>query len=514
MSPSNSEVSKWKGKYYNALDTVASLEQLAVEHDRLFCRALTRLSLAVKGFNSKLDPYLLRLRNQLKQGIINDQVKKEIEQFAEALLRFEDEYAVEPIQDATLLFEFLLTQEQSIKKSRALNLLRGHYESGKLSGAKELIKLIKELYAPETLEVDEVSVDVSESEEHSDARFISEQLIRLLQGLDIPEILQVKTDSIIQALQNEQLEANFQENIDEALALLRDIKEHSQCEKKEMEVFLAHITQQLADLGKSAKGVNSATEQVIVKRNNLDETVSRQMQNLQKSSESATKLAPLKALIKSELENITIQIKLHQQEEQQRRIETVKQFAQMNSEIELMRSESHNLKESLKRAATQAVTDALTQLPNRVAYDRHFKAEYARWHRNNTPLSLLVWDIDLFKNINDNYGHKAGDKTLVIIAQLLEKYCRETDFVSRFGGEEFTMLLTDTDKKSALVLAEKLRRIIERTGFNSGGKAIRITISCGITELQQEDTQETFFERADKALYQAKKNGRNQCVLG
>jgi diguanylate cyclase len=252
---------------------------------------------------------------------------------------------------------------------------------------------------------------------------------------------------------------------------------------------------------------------MIRKRNNLDQTVAMQMQTLQENSASATTIEPLKSLIKSELDDIAAQIKQHRQEEQQQQASVEKQLAAMTTEMAAMKAESRSLKESLKRASVAAMTDALTQLPNRNAYDGHFAAEYARWHRYQTPLSLLVWDIDLFKQINDNYGHKAGDKTLIIIARLLEKYCRETDFVSRFGGEEFTMLLSDTDKKSAWVLAEKVRKIIAKTGFNSSGKALRITISCGIAELQQGDTQETVFERADKALYQAKKSGRNQCVI-
>jgi diguanylate cyclase len=513
MSQSNSELSRWKDKYYNALDELEELELASQASNALYCRALIRLSLAVKGFNKQLDPHLLRLRNQLKYGLATDELEQELESFSEALLRFEDGSAIEPPQDAGLLFDFLTNQEHSPKKVSALNLLRGQYETGKLAGAQELLELVGQLYAPETIELDEEEHNLAGIAAHLDAKFICEQLSQLIQGLDVPDISQARTKKILQALQAEQIDATFQENIDAALSLLQDLKEHNQFEKKEMEVFLAHINQQLAELSKSAKGVVGSTGQMIRKRNNLDQTVAMQMQTLQENSASATTIEPLKSLIKSELDDIAAQIKQHRQEEQQQQASVEKQLAAMTTEMAAMKAESRSLKESLKRASVAAMTDALTQLPNRNAYDGHFAAEYARWHRYQTPLSLLVWDIDLFKQINDNYGHKAGDKTLIIIARLLEKYCRETDFVSRFGGEEFTMLLSDTDKKSAWVLAEKVRKIIAKTGFNSSGKALRITISCGIAELQQGDTQETVFERADKALYQAKKSGRNQCVI-
>ena len=126
---------------------------------------------------------------------------------------------------------------------------------------------------------------------------------------------------------------------------------------------------------------------------------------------------------------------------------------------------------------------------------------------------MAIWDIDLFKIINDTHGHKAGDKTLIIIAQLLSKHCRKTDFVARFGGEEFIMLLPNTTEQSAATLTNKIRTVIEKTGFNAGGQHINITISCGLSEFRKGDTSGSVFERADQALYQSKANGRNQCIV-
>jgi len=513
MSPSSSEITKWKDKYYNALDELELLETSTKDTGALFCRALIRLSLATEGFNQQLDPHLLRLRNQLKQGIANSKLSNELTKFSEALLRFEDGSAEEPLQDASLLFGFLISQEANTDKVSALNLLRGQYETGKIADAKELLRLMAELCAPETLEIDHCTSDLGAFSANLDVNFISEQLIQLIQDMDMPDTSLADAKKITQALKEPQTEESFRDNEDAALALLQNIKKYEQFEKKEMEIFLAHVTQQLASLGKSANGVSSSTEKIRAKRNNLDLTVATKMQALQVSSANATKLEPLKQLIKSELDNISAQMQTHKQEEKKQLAKADKLVAVMAAEIKLVKAEAQSLKENLKQASVQALTDALTHLPNRLAYDRRFEAEYARWRRNREPLSLLVWDIDLFKRINDNYGHKTGDKTLIIISKLLSKYCRETDFVSRFGGEEFTMLLSNTSSEAALVLAEKIRRIIEKTGFNYAGQAINITISCGIAELSASDTQETLFVRADKALYEAKKKGCNQCVI-
>jgi len=513
MSLSSSEITKWKDKYYNTLDELELLETSTKDINALFCRALIRLSLATKGFNQQLDPHLLRMRNQLKQGAVNPNLSDELHNFSEALLRFEDGTASEPLLDAGLLFGFLIAQEENTAKVSALNLLRGQYESGKIADSKELLRLLTELCAPETLEVDHCTGDLSSFGANLDVNFISEQLIQLIQDMDMPDTSLADAKKITQALKQPQTEESFRDNVDAALALLQSMKKHEQFEKKEMEIFLAHVTQQLASLGQRANGVSGSTEKMRAKRNNLDLLVETKMQALQVSSASATKLEPLKLLIKSELDNISAQIQTHQQEEKKQQVKADLLVADMAAEIDAVKAEAQSLKESLKQASTEAITDALTQLPNRLAYDRRFEAECARWRRNKEPLTLLVWDIDFFKKINDNYGHKTGDKTLIIISKLLSKYCRETDFVSRFGGEEFTMLLSNTNSDAALVLAEKIRRIIEKTGFNYAGQAINITISCGIAELRVSDTQETLFVRADKALYGAKKKGRNQCVI-
>jgi diguanylate cyclase len=237
------------------------------------------------------------------------------------------------------------------------------------------------------------------------------------------------------------------------------------------------------------------------------------MKKLQLSSTNATKLEPLKGLINSRLATIAIEIKEHTQKEAIQRQKTQQQLDDLVNKIKDMESESSDLKSKLKIANNQALRDTLTGLPNRNAYNERLETELSRWKRYHSPLSLVVWDIDHFKIINDNYGHKAGDKVLLLIAKQLCDHSRATDFISRFGGEEFTMLLPNTDSQSALIVANQLRQTIEKTGFNASGASVAITISCGITEFTPNDTDETAFDRADQALYQAKEQGRNRCCV-
>lgn len=170
--------------------------------------------------------------------------------------------------------------------------------------------------------------------------------------------------------------------------------------------------------------------------------------------------------------------------------------------------------EELNRELEQKNTlDELTGLFNRRFYDQKILAEYRRSKRNLTPLSLILIDIDHFKAVNDGYGHLAGDQCLHWVGEHIKQGLkRSTDVGCRYGGEEFCIILPDTDAEGAVALAELIRESVAKFNFVYQEQAITITVSCGIsTYTQQKDTfPEHIFVAADKALYQAKHNGRNQ----
>ncbi|MCK5120890.1 MAG: diguanylate cyclase, partial [Methylococcales bacterium] len=339
---------------------------------------------------------------------------------------------------------------------------------------------------------------------------INTQLLVLLEGTEVPAKFQSQAKDLKDRLYSN---LSITTALDETVSLLFQIKKHFQSEHQEMATFLTQLTDQLTELGGKVSGTNSTSKSSAKKRNQLDQSVSSQMLDLQQTSEDATQLEPLKKIIHSRLADIAQQIHNHRTEEELERNQIHHELESLTFKINEMEQESKQLKVKLSAAHKTALHDPLTGLPNRLAYDERIATELARSKRYNTPLSILIWDIDLFKHINDTFGHKAGDKTLILISKLLSNHCRETDFVSRFGGEEFTMLLSDTDVQSALLAADKLRNVIEKTAFNSNGKKISITISCGITQFTKDDTGESAFNRADKALYEAKNKGRNQCVV-
>ncbi len=171
------------------------------------------------------------------------------------------------------------------------------------------------------------------------------------------------------------------------------------------------------------------------------------------------------------------------------------------------------LEEANRELEQKNTIDDLTGLYNRRFYDQKIMAEFRRSRRNLTPLSLVIVDIDHFKYVNDNYGHSIGDKCLVILGNLMKKELRRSgDIGCRYGGEEFCIILPETDTNGAIQLSQELRALVADQKFEVGDVLLSFTISCGVsTYIQQADVQPAdLFNAADKALYQAKTQGRNQ----
>lgn len=166
-----------------------------------------------------------------------------------------------------------------------------------------------------------------------------------------------------------------------------------------------------------------------------------------------------------------------------------------------------------QRIAALATTDALTELPNRRGFNLLASQALQEAKRANSPLHALLVDIDHFKNLNDTYGHLAGDEVLRSFAGHLRTSMRQSDIICRWGGEEFIILFKDTDNATAQLLAEKIRAQTELNRYPFAGVNLHATISLGLTELRQDDSLDSLIGRADRALYRAKESGRNRlCV--
>jgi diguanylate cyclase len=182
--------------------------------------------------------------------------------------------------------------------------------------------------------------------------------------------------------------------------------------------------------------------------------------------------------------------------------------------LQLIESDSRELSDELTRVRLLSLTDELTGLPNRRAFIRRLEDEVARVQRYGFPMSFILMDLDHFKDINDEYGHAAGDEVLRVYSKSILSIFRHHDMVARYGGEEFAVLLPNTDSDGAIRALNKVRRRAEETRWQSNGAAQHVpTFSAGVSLYKPGESANAFIERADKALYRAKRLGRNRIEL-
>ncbi|MBL4863769.1 MAG: GGDEF domain-containing protein [Rhodobiaceae bacterium] len=188
---------------------------------------------------------------------------------------------------------------------------------------------------------------------------------------------------------------------------------------------------------------------------------------------------------------------------------------QLEDKLIQSKSEVEELRTNLVAARSEAMTDQLTGIPNRKAFDEVLLSEITTVSQNSSPLCLVMGDIDHFKKFNDTFGHQAGDQVLRLVGRCLSSNVKGQDTPARYGGEEFVMVLPNTILEDAVTVADHIRKVIQSrelikksTGQNLG----KVTMSLGVSQFQLGDTPQSLIERADTALYAAKDQGRNRVI--
>nr|WP_321266424.1 diguanylate cyclase [uncultured Sulfurimonas sp.] len=181
-----------------------------------------------------------------------------------------------------------------------------------------------------------------------------------------------------------------------------------------------------------------------------------------------------------------------------------------STEVTALSKKIRKLEKELEKAKNASKEDFLTKLFNKRALDEFMNVKEAEYNRYGHNFSVIMFDLDHFKAVNDNYGHEAGDAVLGAFAKILKKEARSVDVVGRFGGEEFMALLSETDSQGGAIFAEKVRKHVEKARFMYKGERIEVTVSCGVSERKLHTSLSNVINSADEYLYKAKKDGRNQ----
>ncbi len=279
------------------------------------------------------------------------------------------------------------------------------------------------------------------------------------------------------------------------------------------ERLLKHVTEQLEELAVYLAREDMSHRDGESARDQLDHEVLGEIRALTEHVAQAQELSELQVEVQQRLGAISGHLKTFRQREAAREREWQARTEQMGQRIRELERSAQAMEATLRHEQALASTDPLTGVANRLVFEQHMADACLRIAQEGGEVSLLVLDIDRFKEINDSFGHAAGDRALRIVAEQLRAGLRSDDLLARYGGEEFVVVLSGTGAEAAMRVAESLRKRIESLGFHGQQRPVRITLSCGVTVLRGDDSPDSAFERADGALYRAKRGGRNRCEL-
>ena len=293
--------------------------------------------------------------------------------------------------------------------------------------------------------------------------------------------------------------------------VLHELCQRLAYQRNELESFFVDLSNRLKDMDAGLQLGTQLNEKAKENSEKMDAAVHEEMQTIHDSMANVIEIEQLKLSIQERLDAIDQHLQTFQDDESTRLDKANAIIQDLSEKIEELEVEGDKLRSRIEESEQHAMRDILTGIPNRQAYEERIANEIARCRRYNSPLCLVVWDVDKFKAVNDNYGHAAGDKVLKVVAESLDRQIRATDFLARFGGEEFVLLLPEIELETAAQVANKLREIIAETPFHFRDSRVAVTISGGVAQLKKDEPANDIFERADKALYAAKEKGRN-CI--
>ncbi|WP_439886977.1 GGDEF domain-containing protein [Pseudomonas sp. MBLB4123] len=343
------------------------------------------------------------------------------------------------------------------------------------------------------------------------ANHVEATLLRLLDELPLPERHQAQADVLRERIQAGLNLYELVPVLDDLAVLMLAIADVGQ---RDFEVYLKQLNERLATFQSSLQDAHEGYADSLSAARELDSELRQQVDGLHSSVQQATDLGSLKDLVENRLEGLLATMQQYQSQRDEREQLVGGRLQALVERVAHMEQEAKGFRQHLEEQRQKALLDPLTGLPNRAAWGERLDLELARWQRYGGELLLAMVDIDHFKRINDAYGHLAGDKVLKIIAGELRKRLRKIDFIARFGGEEFVLLLPSTPLAGGLQLLETLREGIAACPFHFRGERVSITLSAGISAFAAGERSDQVLERADQALYRAKRGGRNRIERG
>ena len=469
--------------------------------------SLLALADTLSGYDGRIDAEIFKLKKMLKVGSNADELKNQVHHIAQAFNSYQTKIS-ESTKDwfkslpAVDFIDGLLQVDINPELAKKLRNYQGGLSSETL--APMVLHDIIELIEPDPEDISNSSSGLLDPEE---IKLIAAPIVKLLNTI---ELEQGQLKHITELLQL----ASLLKTHEDLCTLLEGVSEliirSIYSANDHVEHFLKNLKERLEVVGVFINNNNKTQQAMSVASSTLTQNMSKEVDDLQLVLTDSKTLEELEQQVKRSLEKITTGLDEFNSERKRLEQESQNRIQDLQQQLDQAREETDNLRDNLHQQRQRAMTDPLTKLPNRHAYNERLHLEYNRWRRYKKPLCLAMADIDHFKNINDTYGHGKGDEVLTKCAQVLMDGLRSTDFVGRYGGEEFIILLPETSVKDAIRAMNKLRAQIRAASFETDSEPFNVTMSFGVATFENKDDFNLVFNRADTALYRAKNRGRNQ----
>lgn len=506
---------QWRDRFLNLSEQADADKQRFEEAERELLRLITRLCVACLGLDEMLDPHLKRLRSAARDGS-EGRLLQQAQAFGDALVQAQDDRA------GGGLFEKLLDRSSLTggNLKQALKLWRELAKAPAKAGNRQLDELGTLLFGENAANSGSGSAASGGGgllgrllNRNGGGARPNEVLRKLIEAMQWPVAMQHEVQELQLKLGANAADDAWVEVVKQIGQLAASAFDRVEQDAQAAGQFLAQLSERLQQIDAFVAGDGERRRAARESGMRLGQAVSDEVGNLSVQMQGDDDLDSLRSQVLGVLDRIQGHVAHHIAGESQRGLEAEQQAEALQQQLEQLEQETFDLRRQVAESHHKAMSDPLTGLANRRAFEERAAQELARWRRFGDPLALVVWDVDDFKQINDVFGHKAGDRALVLIARILHDSLRETDFIARYGGEEFVVLLTGAVEEDARKVAEVMRRNVESAGMHSHGKPVTITLSGGLALLEDDETIEQLFERADKAMYRAKKSGKNRVEL-
>lgn len=481
----------WKEKYLQELESADNREKQWKAERNTLERMLVRTSLASEGQAPELDRLLARIRKDLRKNRVDVDAWKELQDQIDRQVALLDER--QSATDRKPSFFSRKSREPEPQQQQ-----QTHPEP-----------------LPENTEPPGPAPGNDQDIEDNAQRLRIARRVGQLLGQMLAQVsLEPTAEARARSLQQSLLASNDWEELREGLNHVAELVIAAVTRsKREFEDFLKRLDERLELLREHFSAQSSAQSGRLHASEDLDREIREELERVGQRLQESDNLQDLKQSVSRHLASIGQAVGRFRTQETERERVLSGQLEAMQEKVAAMEAHSEQMQEQVRKERLRAMTDLLTELPNREAWQERLSFEYNRWQRYSHPLTVGVLDIDLFKRINDSYGHKAGDRVLQLVAKEFRERLRTTDFVARFGGEEFVVLFPETEPADARSVVDKLREHVGKLPFHFRGEPVTVTFSAGLAGFVAGDTEESVFDRADRALYQAKGAGRDRVII-